>query len=261
MGEIAVIYIGTSGYSYKDWNGKFYPKSLKSIDQLSFYSKEFNFLELNYTFYRIPEAKNLEKMALTVPDDFKFALKLHQSFTHEKTLDSSFVQALPGMNEKLVLLLAQFPYSFKCNDESKSYLLRLRDFFPKYQLTFEFRHNSWAKLEALDFVRDEDLNITSVDEPVLSGLLPPIVLDSGTVGYVRFHGRNHSKWWNNKASHERYTYEYSTDELGEWLPRLEYLETSFRESYVAFNNHYSAGAVRSARLLKELLKNNKILYR
>ena len=62
-----MIYIGTSGYSYKDWTGNFYPKAMKSADQVKFYSQEFNFLEVNYTFYRVPEARSLEGMEKTFP--------------------------------------------------------------------------------------------------------------------------------------------------------------------------------------------------
>ena len=123
-----MIYIGTSGYSYKDWTGSFYPKAMKSADQLKFYSQEFNFLEVNYTFYRVPEARSLEGMAKNVPDDFKFALKLHQTFTHDTGFNKDFRKALPALGDKLVLLLAQFPYSFKFTDESKDHILRLAEF-------------------------------------------------------------------------------------------------------------------------------------
>lgn len=256
-----MIYIGTSGYSYKDWTGNFYPKAMKSADQLKFYSQEFNFLEVNYTFYRVPEARSLEGMAKNVPDDFKFALKIHQTFTHDNGFNKDFRKALPALGDKLVLLLAQFPYSFKFTDESKDHILHLAEFFQDYKVTFEFRHKSWITGEALSFLKEAQLSIAAVDEPALPGLLPPVVLDTGQVGYVRFHGRNYQKWWNSQEGHERYTYEYTPDELSEWLPRLRFLEQSFKENYVAFNNHYAGGAVRATRLLKELLTRHQMPFR
>jgi len=254
-----MLYLGTSGYSYQDWQNIFYPENLRKEKQLEYYSQEFNFVELNYSFYRIPSAVNLANMEKKVPYDFKFALKLHQSFTHERQFEESFLKALTGFSGKLAILLAQFPYSFKSNTANQDYLLRLRDYFTGYPLVFEFRHNSWIELSALDFLTKEDLGLVAVDEPVLKGLLPPVVLRAGAAGYIRFHGRNQAKWWQNEAAHERYTYEYNQDELFEWLPRLKYLAEHFKDTYVAFNNHYNAGAVRSARLLKELLKNDQML--
>ena len=254
-----MIYIGTSGYSYQDWQNVFYPENLKKEKQLEYYSKEFNFLELNYSFYRIPKATNLANMEKSVPDAFRFALKLHQNFTHERQFEPDFLQALTGFSGKLAVLLAQFPYSFKFNPDNQDYLLRLRDYFSGYPLVYEFRHNSWIELPALEFLKNEDLGLAAVDEPVLKGLLPPVVLNVGAAGYVRFHGRNQAKWWQNEAAHERYTYEYNKDELFEWLPRLKFLAKHFKKTYVAFNNHYNAGAVRSAKLLKELLQNDQML--
>lgn len=254
-----MIFVGTSGYSYKDWYGKFYPLQLKKEEELSFYSKEFNFLELNYSFYRIPNPRNLEKMETLVPDSFKFALKLYRSFTHEQKFEQTFLDSLHGFSAKLSILLAQFPFSFKCTNDNRDYLLRLRDYFSPYDLSFEFRHDSWTQKEALVFIKKENLGWVAVDEPILKGLMPPIVLNSGKNGYVRFHGRNQRKWWNNDASHERYTYEYTKEELSEWLPRFNYLSNNFENTYVACNNHYNAGAVRSAKLIKELLEKDRLL--
>jgi uncharacterized protein YecE (DUF72 family) len=256
-----MLYLGTSGYSYKDWQGTYYPNDLKKGGELIYYSQEFNFLELNYTFYRIPTATNLANMEKKVPDDFQFAVKLHQSFTHDREYEPHFREALQGFQSKLIALLAQFPYSFKNTPENQDYLIRLRDHFIGYNVVYEFRHDSWANLESLEFIKKENLNIAAVDEPVLKGLLPPMVLNTGTIGYVRFHGRNSSKWWQGEAAHERYTYEYSPKELAEWLPRLEFLNKSFKKTYVAFNNHYNAGAVRSARMLRELLENDRLLVK
>jgi uncharacterized protein YecE (DUF72 family) len=79
------ILIGTSGYSYKDWVGPFYPKGTDTSDYLSFYSKEFCFVELNFSYYKQPESFMLERMLKKVPTDFHFAIKAHRSITHEMT--------------------------------------------------------------------------------------------------------------------------------------------------------------------------------
>src|SRR5258707_4146087 len=113
------VRVGTSGYSFPDWVGPFYPPGTRSGDFLSYYSRHFDVVEVNSTYYRIPHSSVIEKMERKTPGDFHFVVKLHQSMTHEGDLDSSnvrhFLEAIAPLENagKYDGLLAQFPWAFR----------------------------------------------------------------------------------------------------------------------------------------------------
>ena len=118
-----MIYVGTAGYSYKDWIGPFYPEGIKDVQMLDYYAMHFDFVEVNSTYYHMPSLKLLESLNRKTPDDFKFAVKLFGGFTHERSIGKveadQFMYSLKPLLEssKLLCLLAQFPYSFNCTVE------------------------------------------------------------------------------------------------------------------------------------------------
>ena len=128
-----MIHVGTSGYSYKDWKGPFYPADLPQREMLDFYAKRFGTVELNFSFYRVPSARTLEGMCSRTPERFLFTLKLHQEMTHDRTLTSldAYRDALTPLQDagKLGALLAQFPYSFRNTEANRAWLARLREAF------------------------------------------------------------------------------------------------------------------------------------
>src|SRR3954453_8222571 len=117
-----MIHIGTSGYSYEDWKGHFYPENIKDNEMLSFYSQDFKTTEINYTYYRMPAARTLAAMASKVPDNFVFTVKASKELTHEREAEDGgatpenfrlFTQALQPLVDqgKFGAVLAQFPNS------------------------------------------------------------------------------------------------------------------------------------------------------
>ncbi|MGB9879159.1 MAG: DUF72 domain-containing protein, partial [Anaerolineae bacterium] len=128
-----MIYIGTSGYSYEDWVGPYYPTELPKTDWLAFYAREFQACEINFTFYRLPDARTLAAMADKTPAGFLFTVKATQELTHKREdnadLFPKFVHALKPLIEtdKFGCVLAQFPYSFYPNRENRDYLKAFRD--------------------------------------------------------------------------------------------------------------------------------------
>jgi uncharacterized protein YecE (DUF72 family) len=258
------IYAGTSGYSYADWNGIFYPEDLKKAQQLDFYSQEFNSVEINFTYYAIPDARIFDSMAARVPHDFLFAVKAHRSMTHTRDCPEedyrSYMEALKPLigSGRLGPLLLQFPWSFKFSKANMDYLKRLRDNFGSLDLCAEFRHSSWLRHEVMDFLRREGLGFANVDQPQLDTLLPPTSIATTGTGYIRFHGRNKADWWKPREAYMRYDYMYRQEELADWLPRIEKLCSNTRKTHIYFNNHYKAQAVRSARLLQDLLAGDAI---
>jgi len=125
-----MIRIGTSGFSYDDWIGPVYPKALPKSEQLGFYAREFTTVEVNSTFYRVPEQRTVEGWVRKTPPGFLFSIKAHQGLTHERESPdcASFVTALQPLLEsgKLGCVLAQFPYSFHASVTNRAFLHELR---------------------------------------------------------------------------------------------------------------------------------------
>lgn len=253
-----MLRIGTSGYSYDDWKGFFYPDKIKNSDMLPFYAQSFDTVEINYTYYRPPSARTLGAMAAKVPDGFVFTIKAFQGMTHEREdnqqVFDEFVEALAPLIDqgKLGCVLAQFPASFKQSEAERAYLAAFRERMGDLPLVYEFRHRSWLDEPMLEYLRALDVGFCCVDEPHFQTLMPPAAVATNRIGYVRFHGRNAAKWWQHEHAWERYSYTYSREELQEWVPRIRSLQEQCDVVYLFANNHFQAQAVETARLLGEL---------
>lgn len=254
-----MIRIGTSGYSYDDWVGPFYPGDLNKSDRLVYYAGEFDTTELNFSYYRQPNPWILERIAAKVPDGFVFTIKAFRGLTHEREDNASefqtFVEALQTLREqeKFGCILAQFPYSFHARPENRHYLRQLRDRLGELPVVVELRNRAWITEETFELLRAMELGFCCVDEPRLNGLLPPIAEATASVAYVRFHGRNAGKWWRHDEPWERYDYTYSKEELEEWVPKIQKLEERAGTTFVFANNHWQGQAVDTARQLRMLL--------
>jgi len=258
--EDVMIRIGTSGYSYDDWVGPFYPTDLKKSDWLEFYARHFDTTELNFSYYRQPEAGMLERIAAKVPPGFVFTIKAFQGLTHERAEDNSgefqtFVEALAPLIDqgKFGCVLAQFPFSFHATPENVDYLKVCRERFGDLAMVIEFRNRGWLTPAMFQFLREQRLGFCCVDEPRFSSLMPPVAEATAPVAYVRFHGRNAQKWWRHEHAYERYDYSYSEEELGEWVPKIETLAAEAQTTFVFANNHFQGQAITTARQLSMLL--------
>jgi uncharacterized protein YecE (DUF72 family) len=182
------LFVGTSGYSYKEWKGTFYPADLPAAKMLSFYAGQFSTVEINNSFYRMPEAKTMTKWASEVPDGFTFVLKAPQRITHQKKLvdcrdDVHYLfETAEALGPKLGPVLFQLP-PFQRKDTA-----RLRDFIailPKQQpVAFEFRHESWVDDEVTSILRDRDAAMCLSDTDEVTDP-DRIVVPSASWGYFR----------------------------------------------------------------------------
>ncbi len=255
-----MIRIGTSGYSYDDWVGPYYPPGLNKSDWLAFYAGEFDATELNFSYYRQPNPWMLERIAAKVPPAFLFTIKAFQGLTHSREDNEGefeiFREALRPLldQEKFGCILAQFPYSFHARPENRDYLKLLRERFGDLPVVVELRNRAWLSPETFAFLRENQLGFCCVDEPRLKGLLPPIAESTAPVAYVRFHGRNAAKWWRHDQPWERYDYTYSEEELAEWVPKIQSLEERSETTFLFANNHWQGQAVDTARQFKMLLE-------
>lgn len=256
MGEIL---IGTSGFSYDDWRGPFYPDKTKSGDMLAYYARRFPVVEVNSTYYAIPAPTMFARMIEKTPRSFEFVVKAHKDITHAEQTDlgavSRFLDAIQPATEcgRLGCVLAQFPWGFKNEPGNLDRVTDLHERMGGVPIVVEFRNAGWVTDEVFDVLRARDLGFCCVDEPHLKGLMPPVVTATSSLGYVRFHGRNAGKWWKHEEAWERYNYLYSRDELAEWIPRVAEISSSADKTYVFFNNHYKGNAPTNAQLFAQML--------
>ncbi len=254
------ILIGTSGFSYKDWVGPVYPEGLPKSEWLAFYAAEFPTCELNFSYYRIPTARTLGRMAERVPAGFLFTVKAYKGITHEREEPERDMEQLTAAlaplieAEKFACVLAQFPYSFHATPANRDYLKRVREGFGDLPLVVEFRSREWIGERTFEELRALNLGFCCVDQPRLENLVPPLAVATGPVAYVRFHGRNRAKWWQHDEAWERYDYTYSDDELAGWVGKIRQLDEETGLTLVYMNNHWQGQAVGTARQLKTLME-------
>lgn len=254
-----MILTGTSGFSYDDWKGCFYPESIAKKDMLDYYARRFKTTEINSSYYTIPGAASFAGMAKKTPDDFEFVVKAHKDMTHGEELQPEIFDIFRGSIQPLInagkfgCMLAQFPWSFRHNDENIGKLREFREMAGDLPTVIEFRNAEWVSDETFDLLRELDFGFCSVDEPHLKGLMPPVAAATSNIGYVRFHGRNAKKWFRHEEAHERYDYLYSEEELQPWVPKVRDIESNTSKTYVFFNNHYRGKSAINAQMFAKLL--------
>jgi len=235
------IFIGTSGWTYADWAGRFYPDKVKGTERLSFYAQRFNTVEVNATFYRNPTKAMLDSWNKRLGPEFHLVVKGSRLITHMKKLKDcreplkNFLD-LALQLQRLKVILWQLPPSLQKD------LNRLDYFLSGLPRTIchavEFRHESWWDEETVEILSRHEAAFVSVSHQSL----PDTIHATADFLYLRFHG----------AGKQTYRYDYSRAELSEWAFRVKpYLKG--RTLYAFFNNDYHAHAPRNAAVLRELL--------
>jgi uncharacterized protein YecE (DUF72 family) len=253
------ILIGTSGYSFDDWEGPFYPRGTPKGKRLDYYVTQFPCVEINSTYYRIPHPAVMARLEEKTPPGFEFTVKANEAMTHRRSTDPgvyrAFLECLEPLRraDKLRGVVFQFPWAFRNEELPRRHLAFVRTAIPDLPLWVEFRHDSWDRPEVYRYLEDQRLGFIAVDEPALPGLFPPTARVTSDVAYVRFHGRNAKSWWG-RDGQDRYDWDYDRRELGEWVERIRRMAARARKTYVFFNNCYMGRAVRSARLMSGLLR-------
>lgn len=252
------ILVGTSGYSFQDWVGPFYPPGTRPSGMLEYYATCFDAVEINSTYYRLPPPKVFESAAGRTPPGFRFTVKFPGDVTHKRDrgleIMPAYLAAIAPLEDagRFRGTLAQFPWSFRDSAENREYIRAVREAHGDRPLFFEFRHDSWARRGTFELLDGMGAGFCAVDEPRLSGLFPPLVRPTGPTGYVRFHGRNAGNWWEGD-SRSRYDYLYTDDELKEWLAAIHRLAERSKETYIFFNNCHGGQAAENAVRMRELL--------
>jgi uncharacterized protein YecE (DUF72 family) len=231
------IRVGTSGYSYKEWKGSFYPDDLPAAKMLPYYAERFDSVEINNTFYRMPDPKTVAKWGEQVPESFTFVIKAPQRITHQKRLVGAeddvrhLFDIAETLDGKLGPVLFQLP-PFARKDAGK-----LRDFIaalpPRRRVAFEFRHQSWFDDEVYDVLRQRDAALCLADTDEVADP-SSLVVPTASWGYMRL----------------RRT-EYIGDELAAWAARVQSQQWS--DAYVFFKHEDEGKGPRFAVQFREML--------
>lgn len=257
------LFVGTSGYSYGEWiESGFYPEGTHSSNMLDVYTRIFHATELNYTWYQMPKAPALERMCTKVPENFRFAVKLTRTMTHEIKKDAWQKEALlfrQGIDplvqsRKLLCILIQLPPWFERSVNFRHYLAALLDELSGLPLAVEFRHDSWANDKVFSELEKRKVTLVSVDEPDLPGLFPRLcVVTNPDLFYIRFHGRN-AKGWRSCNMQQQFDYDYADTELAQWAATIQTAMASCAlAGGIFFNNHVRGQAPKNALKLLALL--------
>jgi uncharacterized protein YecE (DUF72 family) len=239
---MSTLRIGTSGWSYNEWAGVFYPST--TANKLSFYSKVYGTAEIDSTFYALPSKGMVLGWSRYTPEGFVFSVKLPQTLTHEKRLDlkngaeGDLIRFLSLMKPliaagKMGPVLIQLPPSFSYDADFE----RLEGFLgavpEDVRFAVEFRHPSWLRDDVWSLLRREKVANTIVDEP----LLPPDLVVTADFAFIRWHGRGSRPWYN---------YRYSPQELAAWVPKVKEVAGRVKETFGYFNNHFRGFAVENS---------------
>lgn len=247
--------VGTSGYSFADWVGTFYPPGTRQGDMLRFYVQHFQTVELNFTFYRMPSASTLERMARVAPPGFDFWVKANQQLTHRRDRSgcAEFLDNLQPLRAagKLAGVLLQFPQSFHRTVANRKYLASALAEMESAPLAVEFRHRTWGHPSTLEGLRDRNVTLAVPDAPDLPDLYHSPPAATTRTGYFRLHSRDASKWYAGAA--ERYDYSYSEPELNAVAGNWAELADQVDRVYAFFNNCHRGQAAENAEAFRRIV--------
>jgi uncharacterized protein YecE (DUF72 family) len=291
--EAGKILVGTASWSDPGFVERWYPKKMPAGERLQWYAQQFEMVEVNSTFYSVPEPRMVERWCAATPDDFTFDVKLHQLFSFHSTPAKllppdlqrraetgarGIVKSTPELQEallgiflrsmsifrdarKLGVLLLQLSPAFSPRKHQLSELQPLMDMLGGYDLAIEFRNRNWAagnQLEStIDFVRKRRAIFVNVDAPASDHfMVMPSDIDETTnsdVTYLRLHGRNEKAYVTGRTVAARFDYDYSESEIAEVAQRSRKLTKEARELHVIFNNNNLDYAPRAALRLRKAL--------
>lgn len=264
----AVVRLGTCSWADEGLIRSWYPRGVSTAKaRLAYYAERFDTVEVDSTYYHLPDPAVTGRWAQRTPPEFTFHVKAHATMTHHEPADqaqafAAFRASLEPLelSGKLRGILLQYHPRFVKSGEAKGELERVRALLDPLVPLVEFRHRSWLeedeRADTFAFLERNGLAYVSVDAPRTraSNVLPPVAAATHPVAYVRFHGRN-ARTWNIRAekSWQRFDWMYSEEELAEWVAELGRLSSEADEVYALFNNNRDDFAPRSARILRELL--------
>jgi uncharacterized protein YecE (DUF72 family) len=291
--ERVKILVGTASWSDPGFVERWYPKKMPAGDRLQWYAQHFEMVEVNSTFYSVPEPRMVERWCAATPDDFTFDVKLHQLFSFHSTpakllppdlqkragtdtrgkvkstpdlqaaLLKAFLRSMSIFRDagKLGVLLLQLSPAFSPRKHELGELKPLIDMLGDYDIAIEFRNRNWAVGDRLastiEFMRKHRAIFVNVDAPASDHfMVMPSDVNEVTnlnVAYLRLHGRNEKAYITGKTVAARFDYDYSDNEIAGVAKRSKKLAQETREVHVIFNNNNLDYAPRAAIRLRKAL--------
>ena len=257
MKKGAEIYIGTSGWHYTHWMGKFYPPEVKGYNELRFFSEHFNTVENNSSFYRISKESTYKTWVRMTPESFTFSLKLNKFITHTHRLELTdevqekciaILTSLQVLKGQLGAILIQLPPSFKYD------LIHLETFLTfftseiqkqeyKPDLAIEFRNKIWFTKDAYELLKKYNVALVAAQ----SSRYPGVQKVTADTCYIRMHGPE-----------KLFASSYSDEQLEEWAVFIRKSAKKVKRVYVYFNNDFYGYAIDNAKTLQEMLRKVKV---
>ena len=232
-----MIWVGTSGYNYPEWKGSFYPETMPSAKMLPYYAERFPTVEINYTFYRMPNETLVAGWARQTPSPYRLTLKAPRRITHDSRLKntgslvSGFCQVAASLGDKLGALLFQLPPNLK--KDTSLFDAFLAELPPRACAAFEFRHPSWFDDDVLERLRARNLALCVSDSEKLSA---PVVV---TADYAYFRLRDEG---------------YTPGDVERWADTIARETSKCRDVYVYFKHEEEGKGPEFAQLLMERLR-------
>jgi uncharacterized protein YecE (DUF72 family) len=291
--ETGKILVGTASWSDPGFVERWYPKRMPAGDRLEWYAQHFDMVEVNSTFYSVPEPRMVERWCAATPNDFTFNVKLHQLFSFHSTpakllppdlqrraetdargnakstpdlreaLLKTFLRATSIFHDagKLGVFLLQLSPAFSPRKHELGELERLTEMLRDYDLAIEFRNRNWATGDQLqstiDFLQKHHAIFVNVDAPASDHfMVMPSDIDEVTnadLAYLRLHGRSAKAYITGKTVAARFDYDYSDNEIAEVAQRSRKLAKEAHELHVIFNNNNLDYAPRAALRLRKAL--------
>ena len=246
--DLEKLRIGCSGWSYKDWDGIFYPKGLPARDYLKQYSKVFNCVEIDSSFYRVPNSSMVTLWRSNTPDGFIFSPKLPKKITHEKKLVDSqsnlvyFYSVLSKLKEKLGPIAIQLPPSIKLSTHEAAMKEFISQLSPEFEHAIEFRHRSWFTPEVYSMLRKNNIAMVWSYNQYLE--TPPEV--TADFMYLRMVGDRELTEFTGIQKDR-------SAEMKKWASIVEEKASKFEQGYVFFNNHFAGFSPESSNEFRRLL--------
>lgn len=255
------LLIGTSGYDYREWKGIFYPEKTARTKFLEYYATQFNSLELNGTYYRMPTPAQMQNMITRTNGKVKFSVKAHQDITHAadksryQPLVKEFKTALEPLQNanRLLCALMQFPESFHYEKDQRVYLDNLLKELTDTPVIVEMRNAKWQNDQVYTALRQRQVGWCITDNPAIPNLPKLEYTTTSHIAYLRFHGRN-TKMWYKGDNTTRYDHLYTDPELVTFINPIKELLTHAKIVQLFFNNHAKSQATINAKKLEMLLK-------
>ena len=287
------ILVGTASWSDPGFVEHWYPKKMRAADRLGWYAQHFEMVEVNSTFYSIPDGRTVERWCASTPDEFTFDVKLHQLFSFHSTSAKLLppelqriadvdpkgrVNPTPALREKLMRVFLATMSILKRDNKLGALLLQLSPAFsPRkhelrelgpvlsmlrgHQVAVELRNRNWAiggQLKStMEFFRENNIAFVNVDAPASEHFtIMPAELDEITnpdLAYLRLHGRDARAYITGRTVAARFNYDYGDDEIAEVAARTKRLASDATELHVVFNNNALDYAPRAASRLRKAL--------